>query len=405
MAEWKRVKLGDVADIFTGYPFESSRYTGHPDAVRLLRGDNVVQGTLRWDGVKRWPPSAVTDEMTKYALQEGDVVLAMDRPWIEAGLKYASIGSADVPALLVQRVARLRPRAGVQAGFLKYVVGSKSFTEHVLAVQTGTAVPHISMGQIKSYEFLLPSVDHQNAVVALLGALDDKIGLNRRMCATLDDLHRALFANLESDLEFSESACTVGDVAQLVRKGVEPMTTPDRTFLHFSLPAFDSDRQPVRERGAAILSNKFVVPHGSVLLSKLNPSIERVWVPGIRSNDVAVCSTEFLVFSPTGWATRAFLYGLFTSPRLRAALCSTVTGTSNSHQRVRPDDVLAIAVDPPSMAALARFDAVASPMLDRVQQARDENRTLAELRDGLLPRLLSGEIRVRNAEREVALAS
>lgn len=244
MAEWKRVKLGDVADIFTGYPFESSRYTGHPDAVRLLRGDNVVQGTLRWDGVKRWPPSAVTDEMTKYALQEGDVVLAMDRPWIEAGLKYASIGSADVPALLVQRVARLRPRAGVQAGFLKYVVGSKSFTEHVLAVQTGTAVPHISMGQIKSYEFLLPSVDHQNAVVALLGALDDKIGLNRRMCATLDDLHRALFANLESDLEFSESACTVGDVAQLVRKGVEPMTTPDRTFLHFSLPAFDSDSSP-----------------------------------------------------------------------------------------------------------------------------------------------------------------
>lgn len=405
MAEWKRVKLGDVADIFTGYPFESSRYTGHPDSVRLLRGDNVVQGTLRWDGVKRWPASALTEELKKYELQEGDVVVAMDRPWIEAGLKYASIENADVPALLVQRVARLRPGAGVQPGFLKYIVGSKSFTDHVLAVQTGTAVPHISMGQIKSYEFLLPSADHQKAVVALLGALDDKIGVYRRMCATLDELHRALFANLESDLEVCESACTVGDVAQLVRKGVEPMATPDRTFLHFSIPAFDSDRQPVRERGTAIRSNKFVVPHGSVLLSKLNPSIERVWVPGIRSDDFAVCSTEFLVFMPTEWATRTFLYGLFTSPRLRAALCSTVTGTSNSHQRVRPDDVLAIAIDPPSRNALARFDAVASPLLDRIQQARDENRTLAELRDGLLPLLLSGEVCVSDAEREVAFAT
>jgi len=119
----------------------------------------------------------------------------------------------------------------------------------------------------------------------------------------------------------------------------------------------------------------------------------------------AVCSTEFLVFTPTTWATRGYLYGLFTSTALRKALCSTVTGTSNSHQRVRPDDVLALTVKLPLRDALARFDAIATPILKRIQHVRDESITLAELRNVLLPRLLTGTLRLRDVKREVAGAS
>jgi type I restriction enzyme S subunit len=100
----KIVKLGDVTNLLTGYPFKSRDYTYEHEDFKLLRGDNVVQGWLRWENVKRWRRNRV-DGLDDYFLQEGDVILAMDRPWIEAGLKYARISEHDLPCLLVQRVA------------------------------------------------------------------------------------------------------------------------------------------------------------------------------------------------------------------------------------------------------------------------------------------------------------
>src|SRR5437660_1245749 len=148
--QWVSTSLADEADLITGFPFQSKHYTEAADGVRLLRGDNVVQGRLRWEAVKRWPRDLLTD-VAEYELQEGDVVLAMDRPWIEAGLKNACINKGDLPCLLVQRVARLRGRHRLDTGFLRYLIGSAEFTAHILSVQTGTTVPHISGGQIKSF--------------------------------------------------------------------------------------------------------------------------------------------------------------------------------------------------------------------------------------------------------------
>src|SRR5690606_31670438 len=104
----------------------------------------------------------------------GDVVLAMDRPWIEAGLKYAQLRDEDVPCLLVQRVARLRARDSLDQRFLGYLIGSPRYSEYVLAVQTGTAVPHISGQQICDFQFPLPALRDQRAIASVLGALDDK---------------------------------------------------------------------------------------------------------------------------------------------------------------------------------------------------------------------------------------
>src|SRR5690242_13256546 len=93
--EWKTTKLGEHVDIQTGFPFKSQKYVDDPSEIRLLRGDNIVQGRLRWEGVKRWPQEDANN-FGKYFLQTDDVVLAMDRPWIEAGLKYAWITDHDL---------------------------------------------------------------------------------------------------------------------------------------------------------------------------------------------------------------------------------------------------------------------------------------------------------------------
>ena len=103
--------------------------------------------------MKRWPLALATT-YAQYELAPGHVIVAMDRPWNEAGLKYAILRESDVPSLLVQRVARLRAKPGLDQGFLGYVIGSRDFTEHVLAVQTGTAIPHISPSQIRNFNSL-----------------------------------------------------------------------------------------------------------------------------------------------------------------------------------------------------------------------------------------------------------
>ena len=197
---WPLTPLGDVTQLLTGYPFTSAMYVEHPDAPRLLRGDNIAQGVLRWGGAKRWPQE-LTDHVQSYWLRKDDVVIAMDRPWIEAGLKFASVRESDTPALLVQRVARLRGSERLQSRFLRYLIASRSFSEYVLAIQTGTAVPHISAQQIKEFEVALPPLAEQHAIADVLGALDDKIEQNRRSARVLEELARAVFCAWFVDFE------------------------------------------------------------------------------------------------------------------------------------------------------------------------------------------------------------
>jgi type I restriction enzyme S subunit len=108
-------------------------------------------------------------------LEEGDVVLAMDRPWVKAGLKHAAISADDLPCLLVQRTARLRGGENLDNRFLKRLIGSAAFTSHILGVQTGIGVPHISGQQIKDFGFSCPSVAEQRRIADNLEALSAEI--------------------------------------------------------------------------------------------------------------------------------------------------------------------------------------------------------------------------------------
>ncbi len=161
--DWKETTIGAEIDLLAGFAFKSSQYIESQDSIRLLRGDNIVQGSLRWDDVKKWPASDAA-EYSRYQLHNGDIVLAMDRPWVKAGLKHASISEDDLPCLLVQRTARLRGCANLENCFLIILIGSAGFTSHILGVQTGSGIPHISGQQIKDFKFLLPPVAEQRRI-------------------------------------------------------------------------------------------------------------------------------------------------------------------------------------------------------------------------------------------------
>ena len=191
----KLTTLGAEIDLLAGFAFKSAQYTNAEVDVRLLRGDNIIQGCLRWNDVKKWPASD-TGDYDRYQLQKGDVVLAMDRPWVKSGLKHATISADDLPCLLVQRTARLRGGADLDNRFLMYLIGSGAFTGHILGVQTGIGVPHISGQQIKDFEFARPPLAEQQHIAdkleTLLAETQRLESLYQRKLAALDALKKSL---------------------------------------------------------------------------------------------------------------------------------------------------------------------------------------------------------------------
>lgn len=172
-SHWTDTHVGNEVDILTGFPFKSDRYTEHESDIRLLRGDNITPGAFRWEGVKRWSASDL-DGYDAFWLNEGDVVIAMDRTWIKSGLKYAIVTKGDTPSLLVQRVARLRCKSSLDRRYLGYLIATHDFTTYVLSVQTGTGVPHISGGQIAAFRFRRPPMKEQQQIADNLDMLSTR---------------------------------------------------------------------------------------------------------------------------------------------------------------------------------------------------------------------------------------
>ena len=187
--------LGEHIDLLAGYAFKSAGYTDDQHAMRLMRGDNIVPGAVRWGGAKYWPIDDC-DTYEKFQLFADDVLIAMDRTWIKAGIKYAVLSDDDVPSLLVQRIARLRCLASLDTHFLSILIGSKSFERYVLSIQTGSGVPHISPTQIRDFKIPLPDIDTQAQIVERLmivkNGSNDLSEAHSKKLQDLDDLRQSL---------------------------------------------------------------------------------------------------------------------------------------------------------------------------------------------------------------------
>jgi type I restriction enzyme S subunit len=105
------------------------------------------------------------NEMNQFRLQVGDIVLGMDRPIVRGGLRVAVLTDEDVPSLLLQRVARLRPFEGVHRDFLALLLSGKCFLDYLAPIFTGISVPHISPHQIGGYRCAFPPRDEQCRIV------------------------------------------------------------------------------------------------------------------------------------------------------------------------------------------------------------------------------------------------
>jgi len=338
-----------------------------------------------------------------------------------------------------QDVKAVLPKAGLSPRFLPYLLVGNHDRLHERVDAAGHGTGRLNTDEILSLPVHVPNSQQQDGIANIGEAMNLRIHNLRQKNATLEAIAQALFkswfvdfdpvrakaegrepqgmdaatvALLPSEFEDSELGpipkgwrrISFGDVATLSKGSVSPMAAPAREFLHYSLPAFDAGQRPLIEQGESIKSNKTPVPSGAVLVSKLNPHIPRVWFVGDVGKD-AVCSTEFLVWTPKPGVGSAFVYALAASPAFNSAMRQLVTGTSNSHQRVRPGQLAEVQAAVISDDALTEFEAIVTPMLRQIDHNRRLAATLAETRDIFLPRLISGRLRLPEAEREIEAAT
>lgn len=442
-ARWQSTRLGDLVRIKHGWPFKSelcsTTLTGLPLVVSV--GNFRYTGGFRFDSTEcreyRGPyPDA-------YELVPGDVLVVMtcQTPGGEILGIPGRIPDDGCRYLHNQRLGKVEVLDSKQVtlAFLYYVFLWRDFNAELVASSTGTKIVHTAPSRIEAFRFDLPTVPEQHAIARILGTLDEKIELNRRMNLTLGALAQKLFkswfvdfdpvvaksegrtpfglsdelaALFPSEFEDSELGqvplgwrpAPLGDAIQLVRDLVDPQAAGLEEFDHYSIPAFDSGQRPVREMGSAIKSGKYLVPDDAILLSKLNPETPRVWWPTPDAHRRAIASTEFLVCRAKPEVSRIWLYWQLRDADFLDEFATRVTGTSNSHQRVRPDDLLRLVRVDPGQKLRDRFAGLVEASTKRMVANLAQSQKLAALRDLLLPRLLSGELRVPVAESAIAAA-
>lgn len=431
--DWKATTLGEICKaqggaIQTG-PFGSQLHTSDykESGTPVVMPTNIGDGGIVIDGIARIDKIDV-ERLSQHKLRLNDIVFsrrgdvtknALIRPhevdW------FCGTGCLKV---------RLGDESIANAKFISHCLRLPETKDWLVRHAVGATMPNLNTGILSAVPINLPPLKTQVQIAEILGEIDDRITLLRETNTTLEAIAQALFKSWFVDFDpvhakqqgrepegmdantaalfpdsFEESELglvpmgwrvgKIGDFARQHKGAINPLKNSTVTYQHFSLPAFDKRELPTSELGTEIKSNKTSVPPDAVLLSKLNPHIPRIWLPFKIGNN-AICSTEFLVFVPTTspGASKEFIYCAFTNAKFKELLCQLVTGTSNSHQRVKPEAVSSMVAVVPSEITLKIFGSIVKPIFERIGHNRIMIQTLANLRDTLLPRLISGQLRL-----------
>ena len=187
------------------------------------------------------------------------------------------------------------------------------------------------------------------------------------------------------------------NVLSISTKALKPQEHASEIWEHYSIPAFDEKHRPIFEPASEIKSNKYQIDNECILISKLNPSTKRIWMPYCSSNN-AVCSTEFIVYRPYLKEYKSFYYAAIDSPGFTDYLLEHVSGSTGSRQRAQPKDTLHYLMPNPSNEEIKNFCTFADPIYRHVQINEQQTAKLELLRDTLLPKLMSGEIDVSKVD-------
>lgn len=317
----------------------------------------------------------------------------------------------------------------VDPDWLYYLLCTLDFNE----ISSGSALPYLTVRDLAAINIEVPPFWEQQEIAAVLSALDDKIDLNRRMNETLEASARALFRDWFVDFGPTRAkaegrpAYLAPDLWSLfpdrladdgVPEGWDLGTLADLLVIApkeplksgISAPYLDMAALPTRGASPDLPTERVYSAgtrfrNGDTLLARITPCLENgktAYVQNLPDYAVGWGSTEFIVLRTKGPIPSPVSYLIARDDDFRRHAIQSMTGTSG-RQRANADAIAGYPVAVPNNHnAWEAMGSVLTPMFDRIAANERESRTLAETRDALLPKLMSGAIRVRDAERAVA---
>jgi len=417
MGSRSRVRLRDICkSIDYGYTASASV---EPVGPRFLRITDIVGAGLEWDSV---PFVGLNESLAaKYALRHGNIVLA--RTGASTGAStWISHPPKSVFASYLVRLAIDENTA--DSRFVAYWLKSDEFLGYMSGVLGDkSAQPNASASTMTAAPMTLPSLEKQQAISSILGALDDKIELNRKMSRTLDETAQAIFKSwfvnfdgqdLDSEMETPIGWCleALGDHIDVTRglsySGKHLVTIGEGLPLHNLNSVYEGGGYKCD--GVKWYSGEYKERHvcypGDLLVTNTEQGFEFLLIgfPGIVPHSFGnqgLYSHHMYKVEPRASSplNRVFLYWLLRDTRFHRRIAGFSNGTTVNMLSMDGLSMPRLAIPP--RGSVETFNSVASPMLARQEILHDESTSLGLLRDALLPRLLSGELRISDAEKFV----
>jgi type I restriction enzyme S subunit len=435
VGEWPKLSLealkaeveGSIAIGPFGSRMKADRYT--PTGVPVIRGNNLSDTRSFSDEFVYVSPETA-DELWNCNVRAGDLVFPHRGAIGEVGIVPQD--GAERYVLSTSLMKFTCNRSLVDPFFLFYFFRSPAGRYELLKNASTVGTPGIGqpLASLKSIEVPLPTLQEQQRIAGVLSAFDDKIELNRRMNETMEGMVRALFKSwfvdfdparakaeglnyrlpnpladvFPNSFEASElgeipsgwSVGRFGDVAENPRRGVSPNeiqpTTPYIALEHMPRKSIALSDWGTAE---GIESGKFVFFTGEILFGKLRPYFHKVGVAPVDG----VCSTDILVVGPHSDDWFGFVLGHVSSDAFVQHTNAGSTGTKMP--RTSWGDMARYPIVLPPEPLAKAFTERVRPLISRILTSIHQNRSLTGLRDALLPRLISGDIRVPDAERTI----
>ena len=370
--------------------------------------------------------------------QHGDTLMARITPCLENGkvARYRSIDDLNVAHGSTEFIV-IRGRPDVtDDDFAYYLTQSPEVRSHAISQMTGTSGrQRVPVSALDHVDVPVPPLPEQRAIAHVLGTLDDKIELNRRMNGTLEEMARALFRSWFVDFdpvrtkmdgrwqrgeslpglpaglydllpermvpsELGQipkgwSVKTLGDIAVSSNRTVSPAEVAPKT------PYIGLQQMPRRslaltqwESAGQVTSNKVVFRQGALLFGKLRPYFHKVGVAPVAG----IASTDIVVVEPIApdWSGLAACH--LSSDEFVAYTDRTSTGTRMPRTSWPVMKQYTICL--PSEAAAREFQKIVGPLLDHVVQNCNASHALHALQKALLPKLISGEVQINDLRDE-----
>ena len=436
--EWKDTSLAEVSDdVAYGYTESASAERVGP---RFLRITDIQNGVVDWHTVPFCPISEADHQ--RYRLYSGDIVVA--RTGNSTGENYLFQGAED--AVYASYLIRFRVNQRVaDPAFVWYCMRTQSWQAFINSSKTGSAQAGANAKVLGRFQLALPPLAEQKAIAAVLGALDDKIELNRRMNATLEAMARALFQSWFVDFDpvrakldgrqpvgmdkaiadlfpvsFQDSpighiptgweAAELGQIADVIdclhakkperceagQLYLQLNNIRDDGLIDITDSFFVSaeDYQKWISRMEAVAGDCVITNVGRVgAVGQIPEGVKAALgrnITGIR------CKSEF--------PFHTFLIECLVSESMREEIrLKTDSGTILDALNVK--NIPKLRFTRPSREIAARFEKLTRPLRRRMEQNITESRTLATLRDTLLPKLLSGELKTAAASANVTVSA